>query len=313
MARDITPDCHGEAIDLDEFVARIDEQGVDLTNEDGVAAAAGLLSRLHGNRHFLIDRALSALKDHCADQAAINGYGAQVLMLHRSIGRHFVRANFWPAIDDPVLLASGPEHYFYHVPHDHNFDFLTVGHVGPGYGSRWFTYDNQALAGYPGEDAGLQLVEHGELSTGRMMHYRAHTDVHDQLPPSALSISINIIPENPATVWQDQYIFDFDRGCIHAIPTLSQGEIALRIAAGLSKDGLDLAHEFARHHPSDRVRWHAWRAIAGTNLAVAERISLYCDATSDISPLVNKRAAAMVERLTAAAMERQVYHGEQGR
>lgn len=308
MPSDITPQYHGDPIELDEFVARLDQQGVDLTHDDGIAAAAVLLARLHGNRRFLVDRALAALKDHCADQSAINGYGAQVLLLHRRIGRHFVRANFWPAMDDPVLLASGPQHYFYHVPHDHNFDFLTIGHIGPGYGSRWFTYDNAAISGFPGEPAGLRLIEEGVLAQGRLLHYRAHRDVHDQLPPSALSISLNIIPEDPAIVWHDQYLFDFDRGCVQAIPTLSQGEIALRIAASLSDDGLDLAHSFARHHPSDRVRWHAWRAIAGANPDASARISHYCDAISDRSLLVSRRAAAMVDRLTGA-MERQVDHG----
>lgn len=307
MARDITPPSDAEPIALDEFIARIDEQGADLSHEEGVAQAAELLARLNCNRQFLTDRALAALKDHCADQSAINGYGAQVLMLHRRIGRYFVRANFWPALDDPVVRASGPQHYFYHVPHDHNFDFLTVGHAGPGYGSRWFTYENAEISGYPGEPARLRMVEHGSLSPGRMLHYRAHVDVHDQLPPPALSVSLNIIPESPATVWHDQYMFDFDRDCIRSVPTLGQGEIALRIAAGLSEDGLDLAHQFARHHPSDRVRWHAWRAIAGRYVDVLTRLSIYTDATSDTSPLVSRQAAAMVQRLTLA-MEPQVRH-----
>jgi hypothetical protein len=64
-----------------------------------------------------------------------------------------LRANFWPAREDPVVRASGPAAFFYDLPHDHNFPFLTYGYLGPGYWSDYFEYDVDALAGVPGEDA----------------------------------------------------------------------------------------------------------------------------------------------------------------
>ena len=53
-------------------------------------------------------------------------------MLHRASEKYFIRANFWPSERDSVFKASGNSPFFYHVPHDHNFSFLTVGYLGPG-------------------------------------------------------------------------------------------------------------------------------------------------------------------------------------
>ena len=40
-----------------------------------------------------------------------------------------------------MFKASGISPFFYHVPHDHNFSFLTVGYLGPGYWSEYYEYD----------------------------------------------------------------------------------------------------------------------------------------------------------------------------
>ncbi len=300
MAVELDNAAGAEAISFEEFTARLDEQGADLSHSEGVEIAASLLARLYVNREFLAARAIEELKQRCVEQSEMNRYGAQVLMLHRSIGRHFVRANFWPALDDPIVQASGPQHYLYHTPHDHNFDFVTLGYFGPGYGSNWYDYDNDRIVGFAGENANLRFVEKGVLSSGRMLHYRAHRDVHDQLPPAKLSISLNIIPELSATAWRDQYMFDLESNQIASITTVGTNEIALRIAAALSDNGLDLAHDYARRHPSDRVRWQAWRAIAGAATGRAGRLAQYEAATSDTSSLVRAEAATMVRALVMA-------------
>ncbi|MFM6853928.1 MAG: hypothetical protein ACKOUM_07585 [Sphingopyxis sp.] len=173
MPHEIAPPMGVQPLEFDEFIARLDALPLDFACPQNVADAAALLAGLNANRHFLIDRAVQELRAHCAGQRDDNRYTAQVLMLHRVPGRYFVRANFWPALDDPIVQASGPDHYFYDVPHDHNFDFLTIGHSGPGYGSRWYQREPGGLAGYPGEPARLVAGETGALSTGRIMHYRA--------------------------------------------------------------------------------------------------------------------------------------------
>ncbi len=301
MPAEIHAEPAGGAVDLAECIARLDERGVDLAQPEGVAAAATLLARLSLDRTFLIDFALAELKDHCAGQQSANRYNAQVLLLHRAPGRHLLRANFWPGADDAILAASGRAQYFYDVPHDHNFAFLTLGYMGPGYGSRWYEQDVEQTAGYPGEPVALRLTEEGRLHAGRLLHYRAGQDVHDQLPPESLSVSINIIPETPGTVWRNQHIFDLDHGRVARMPTLSGSEILLRIAGTLGGgNGHDVAQHIARSHPLPRVRWHGWRALAAAAGCAQGRHAVMLEANSDLSPLVKALSAqqlALMERI----------------
>jgi len=302
MPVDLGSSAEAVAIDLEECVARLDERGCDLSHVEGVASAAELLAGLSANRSFLIEQAMAELRQRCAGQQAGNRYGAQVLMLARRPGAWFIRANFWPAVNDPVLQASGAEHYFYHVPHDHNFDFVTAGYWGPGYRSNWYERSDQALTGVPGEAAGLHLIEQGQLAEGRLMHYRAHRDVHDQLPPSSLSISLNIVADQPGIIWRDQYLFDTASDEVSGLPTLSQGEIIMAIAVQLGGDNaMDLAAHLARSHPSERARWSAWQAMAGVEDEVGRR-SLYERATMESSPLVRGMAKLFLDRMDARAL-----------
>jgi hypothetical protein len=291
----------GEPIDFAEFIARLSEGGADLDTEDALETQAGLLGRLHANRDFLVDAALAGLKERCGTQAATNGYGAQVLLLHRAEGRFFVRANFWPSFDDPVARASGRSHYSYDVPHDHNFNFLTVGYLGPGYRSDWFEYDHDAVAGYREEAVDLRLTERGQLTPGRLLHYRAHVDIHHQLPPDSLSVSINIVPEHPGLLWRDQYIFDLDRSQVAAIQTAVPTETLLKLAVHFgSENGADVVEDFAKHHPSHRVRWSAWRALAGCCSDQKSRDAVYERAAYSGSALVEGQARCMLDMVSSA-------------
>ena len=295
MARDVPVPGAVAAIDPAELVARLDAHAWSLDDEDSLHDVAQSLAALAANRDFLADRAIEELQQACAGQAAINRYNAQVLIVHRVPGRYFIRANFWPAADDPVLRASGDDHYFYHRPHDHNFDFLTVGYWGPGYRSRWYDYDAATIDGVPGERVDLRLVEEGCLSPGRILHYRAHRDVHDQLPPTAMSVSINIVPEHEQVVWRDQYFFDLDRQMITGIPTLAPSEVLLRIATTMRPgEGLMLAEDFARRHPSHRMRWSAWRALIGASTSVGDRDRLIEAAARSSSPMVARSAQRLI-------------------
>lgn len=290
-----------QPIDLAECIARLDEAGCDLSQDDGIEQAADVLARLHANRDFLVDAALAALKDGCAEQAAANAYGGQVLLLHRREGHYFIRANFWPAMDDPIARASGPAHYSYHAAHDHNFDFLTVGYLGPGYRSDWYEYAHDAVAGYAGEPVDLHLTECGQLTEGRLLHYRAHRDIHAQHPPQSLSISLNIVPEHPGILWRDQYMFDLDQHTVAGIQTAVPSEALLRLAVHFGAgDGRDLAETMAAQHPSHRVRWSAWRALIGQSTAITEKLALAERAAASPSALVAGQARGMIIQLLSA-------------
>lgn len=271
MPRLIEPG-EGDAIGLDALVEALDATSFDCRDEDQFAALGPLLARLGRNRSFLADLAIEELKDRCRGQNAANGYGAQVFLLRPPNGRYVLRANFWPARGDPVVRASGPAAFFYDLPHDHNFPFLTYGYLGPGYWSDYYEYDVAALAGVPAEPAGLRFVERSRLEPGRLMLYRMRRDVHAQLPPDAFSVSLNILGSDPAQPWLDQYVFDTGRNTIDRALTCTAAEALLALAVHFEGNGADLATAFARSHPCDRMRVTALAALASAMPREAEAL-----------------------------------------
>lgn len=255
-------------LDLAEVTARLDESGVDLSDDASLAHCTALLAGLARNRSFLADRVVAALKQGCADQVAINRHSAQVFLLHRGARGYYLRANLWPAATDAVTTASGAQAFAYGLPHDHNFHFLTVGYFGPGYISDGYEVDAERLDGRLGEPLALCPAGQSQLREGSMMLYRAHRDIHCQHPPPSLSVSLNIMDEGEHIPWRDQYIVDLGGGTLDAPatiaqrPTLTSTELLLRAAVHLHENAHDIADHFAKAHPVPRVRAHALAALA---------------------------------------------------
>lgn len=250
------------AISLEELTDTLDSTSFDPHDEDGFAALGPLLAQLGRNRSFLADLAIDELKLRCTRQSAANGYGPQVFLLRPPNGRYVIRANFWPAANDAVVQASGSASFFYGLPHDHNFPFLTYGYLGPGYWSDYYEYDGAAVSGVPGSDAGLRFVERSRLDPGKLMLYRMQRDVHVQLPPDSFSISLNILGQHPSHPWVDQYRFDIARGTIVEGLTTAPSEALVTLAANLGgNNGIDLVEHLVRHHPHPRMRYTAAVAL----------------------------------------------------
>lgn len=270
------------AIALDELVAALDAETGDLADEERLASFGPLLARLARNRDFLADLAVAELKARHRIDSSIGGYGAQVLMLRPANGRYVLRANFWPAEQDAVVRASGTAPFFYHHAHDHNFSFLTVGYAGPGYWSDYYEYDVESVVGVPGEKVDLTFIERARLDRGKVLLYRARRDVHVQLPPDAFSVSLNILAAEPSQVWRDQFRFDIAASTIAETLTTAPSEalVALAVHCG-GEDGRDLAHAFAAHHPSPRMRVSALAALASAEPDRAARRAVIERAAGD--------------------------------
>ena len=262
MAR-VIPCSDEGAITLGDLVQALNDDGFDPRDEESFAAAAPLLRRLANNRDFLAELAVEELKDRCTRQSLENRYSSQVIMLHRASEKFFLRANFWPSERDSLYKASGTSPFFYHVPHDHNFSFLTVGYFGPGYWSEYYEYDYESVVGLPGEKVDLKYVEKARLEPGKVMLYRAHRDIHDQLPADDLSVSINIMEASSRLPFLSQYRFDVKKCEIAGILTRTATEALLALAA--NHDGgnaRDLVESFAADHPCDRIQFTALRELA---------------------------------------------------
>ena len=297
MPRVIETQDDGAILDLDALIDWCESPAFDPSCEDGLAAAAPMLAALARNRHFLADAAIAELKTRCAPQRRHNPYSAQVMLLRPPTGKYVLRAAFWPAMSDHVVRASGTAPFLYHVPHDHGFDFLTVGYLGPGYGSDYHDYDRTEVVGFEGEAVRLRSVGRSWLHEGRMQLYRAHRDIHTQLPPERMSISLNILASPPGQGWRRQYRFDTARGVIAQSMTVASAQLLLELAIGCGdENAMDLAAAFARRHPHDAMRLTAWSALGDALQGDARREYLEAGAASD-SPLVRAQAYACLGTL----------------
>lgn len=248
---------------LPEAIEALAALDFDPREEASTRAAALWLKRLANNRTFLADILLDRLAGRSAGEIE-SGYGPQALLLSGRRGNMFLRANIWPAESDLCFRNSGARTFVYGVPHDHNFSFLTCGYLGPGYGSDYFEYDYEGVVGYPGEAAGLRFVERSALHEGKLMLYRAHRDVHSQLPAQSLSVSLNVMHVDPAQGWFDQYGFDLERGEVTRVLSPNATEVFLRTAvASASDEAAEFAQWVGRTHPSDRLRLASFEARAG--------------------------------------------------
>ena len=258
-----------ESCTLEEAVEALAETGFDPHDPGSTAAAAQWLRRLTNNRSFLADLLLDRLAGRSSGIQE-SGYGPQAIVLSPRFGTMFLRANIWPAEHDLCFRNSGAATFVYGVPHDHNFSFLTAGYLGPGYASDYYEYDYDAVCGVPGEPAGLRFVERSALNEGKLMLYRAHRDVHSQLPAESLSVSLNVMHIDPAQAWFDQYAFDLDRGEVSRVLSPNSTEVFLRTAVASGSDAAtDFADWIGRTHPSERLRLASFEARAG-QLADAE-------------------------------------------
>ncbi|MGW0607667.1 hypothetical protein [Streptomyces sp. NPDC002640] len=230
---------------------------LDPADPDSLLASAPLLRALGADPLLIVRRLNDALGDLASWQLG-NRYAAPVLLLGSGPG-WTVRANIWsPAERNEAALHS------YELPHDHNFSFLTVGHLGPGYRTEIWEYDHR-----PGLTAGdrvdLTPVEETSLPTGRLMHYRASRDVHVQHPAPATSVSLNLLVHTPEEQAREQFLFDTAGGTVlgTAVERHRTGQHLLCAVAGHIGDGntADVLNDIATTHPLPTLRATAREAV----------------------------------------------------
>jgi hypothetical protein len=175
--------------------------------------------------------------------------------------RFFLRANFWPATTDDADRNTGASAFLYGSVHDHNFNFLTSGYAASGYESDFYTYEHHEVYGYPGEHVPYRFVKRRLLGLGDIFLYRSHLDIHRQLPPQRMSISLNILDQTPQVFMREQYIFDHDTQTISNVVNRRCPPAFFEAAAQLLGDrALEPLLAISKDHDSEFVRAHALRA-----------------------------------------------------
>lgn len=286
---------------LGDVVDALNDPAFDPLDQESFAAQGPLLKGLAANRSFLADLAIAELKDRCARQSRENSYSSQVIMLHRASEKYFIRANFWPSRRDSLFKASGASPFFYHVPHDHNFSFLTVGYLGPGYWSEYYEYDYRKVVGVPGEKVDLKFVEKAKLDPGKVMLYRAHRDVHNQLPADEMSVSLNIMEASPHQPFVDQYRFDVKTCEIVGLLNKTSSEALLALAANHEGgNARDLVESFAEGHTCERIRFSALRELAAAEVDIDDGLAVLARGTGAASRYVAAMSAQEIARVEAA-------------
>jgi hypothetical protein len=288
-------------IELGDLVEMLEAGPFDPDDENVFASYGPALKMLANNRQFLGDFVIAELKRSRGEGFAPNQYGPQVIMLHAASKRFLIRANFWPAAGDSVVVNSGTAPFFYGLAHDHNFSFLTAGYLGPGYLSDYYEYDYGAVAGYAGEKVGLRFAGRSRLEQGMVMLYRAHRDVHLQLPADAMSVSLNVLGLSPGHEFRDQYRFDVARSEVAGILSSTALDPLIALAPHLGgEEGRELVETFAARHPSDRVRFAAVKAKAAAAGGPGERIAVFEQAARAPNLFVSAMARREAKRIAAA-------------
>jgi len=279
---------------MDEFVDYVSSD-VDLNDLDSVAAAAPMLAALANDRELVV-RELNRLVE--AQFRSTQLTSAQSLYLGR--GKNFyVRANVWPSAADVASGRLYQDQFSYDIAHDHNYDFLTVNHFGPGYVTEIYEYDPAKLAGYPGEPVALEFLEKSLFASGSAMLYRSGRDVHVQYPPEDLSITLNLMLSVSSTGRRDQYYFDLAEKKLAAFTPEQDSSRRVAIVSMGGHVGDDetrsLLTDLSRRHPCQRTRLSAFEALV--RLTPADAVAIWEQACRDPEPLVVRESTMKISLL----------------
>ncbi len=278
-----------DVVNLDQFIEHVHSR-VDLRDMDSIAAAAPMFRGLANDRELVVNQLNRQVKHQFKTRSVAS---AQVIFLGE--GKDFyIRANVWPSDAD---IASGrvyQDQFSYHLAHDHNYNFMTVGYHGPGYTTDIYEYDYDQLEGRAGETVDFRFLERAHFGAGMVMLYRAGKDVHIQYPPEQLSVTLNFMVSTPEVRVRDQFFFDLESRTLLDYPAEADSSkriSVLKMAAQVGNgDTRQLLDDLSRRHPCRRTRLAAYQSLA--QLAPAEAGQIWESACRDPERLVAQAARA---------------------
>lgn len=281
-------------ISYDEFSDYL-INNIDMRDDESVISAAESLCAFNNNKRFALDLLHRELcLDPLAESSAFVSHHSMIIGrgIPKCGGTGFaIRLNLWPVVGNSQLLQehkSSVEHtYSYEYPHDHNFMLLTAGFLGPGYQTAIYEreLDPEPMVGAP---ARLKFLERTQLTEGRVIFFRKSKDVHIQMPPTSLSMSLNLLPEQENDGNTEQYYFNVKDNLTQDFITgsrISGRVLLIRTIAELQVgDAVPLLFDIAEGNKVPRVRLEAMRALQ--LLAPSERNHIALVAARDTDTTV---------------------------
>lgn len=284
-------------VTMQEYLDHVNAE-VDLRDEDSLAASAPALRALANDRELVVKELNRRIEQYVSGEAIPAG---QSLLLGHG-NDFYVRANIWPAISDMASGRAYQDQFAYNLAHDHNFSFMTVNYLGPGYETELYEYDYGAIEGYIGEPVDLRSVEKVRFASGTVMLYRASRDVHVQYAPTELTITLNLMVAHPEVRIRDQFFFDLQTRTIAGYPpeiAASARASLLNLAGHLGNGSTQqLLSDIAERHPCRRTRLTAFEAWARQRPSDLE--SIWAKAADDSAPLVVHTARYRLRELEKA-------------
>lgn len=290
----LIPCVAANSINLEGYIDHV-RAHVDLRDPESLARSAPHLRALANDRALIVSELNRRIENYLSDTPVIS---AQTLVLGRA-EEFYVRANIWPAISDMANSRTYQNQLGYNLAHDHNFSFMTVTYLGPGYETELYEYDFDKVHGYVGEPVDLRFVQKVKFTPGSVMLYLASRDVHIQYAPEELTITLNLIVSLEESRNRDQYYFDLATRTISGYPNELQANLRASFVrlVGYAGDAnsVQLLSDLATRHPCRRTRLTSFEAWSALERDSAVRI--WEKATADPAPLVANSARRHLRKL----------------
>jgi len=190
-----------EDLSFQDIVEIFESRGPNPVSGYDLDESAQILTNLYKNRESVFQHIVDNLDNIISN--GINANGPTAFYLHRS--KHFViRMVAWTPT---IFQGSDYSSLVSDVIHDHNFCFLTLGLLGPGYETEIWQYPEkltQKLSDKPLVKVNYEGFH--SLASGRVFFYDNNFDIHRQLRPEELSLSFNIMEGTNLSEMQYKFV-----------------------------------------------------------------------------------------------------------
>ena len=267
---------------------------VKIEGADSLIQIAQEFANLASDADLVSDYYNSIIKSYL-NTSSVSAYTPQSIILGRGAD-YLIRANIWtPLVLGPSFRSQEERIYSYQNTHDHNFSFITIGYFGIGYETDLYRYDPRKVDGFIGEEVDLQFVERTSLPKGRIMIYEEKTDVHMQLPPESLSISLNVLHTSGRERTLDQYFFDPDARKIIGfadVASVHKRASVIEILGYIANpQTIEVLSTLMRRSQCRRVREASISAVSVSScIAKSEKIKLISRCVDDVEEIVRNKA-----------------------